>query len=111
MNNSEQQPRTLEEAETIVGLYDALTRIEKTSDFKLIFEEHLLTNEVIRLHSLMAHPDASMVASREAIIKDLDALSGLRVSLQMIKTIGAPTKEQLDEFREAQALSESGGEL
>ncbi len=108
--SQEQQPRTLEEAETIVGIYDALKRLETNPDFKTVFEIHLFTNEVIRLHSLMAHPDSAMVASRDAIIKDLEALSGMKMSLQMINAIGAPVKEQLQEYKDAEEsqLSEMG---
>lgn len=100
---TEQQPRTLEEAETIVELSSALARLQKNKDFKLLFEEHLFTNEVIRLHSLLAHPDKVMIDNRDRIIADLDALSNMKFALNMIETIGTSVSIQLDEFRSAQA--------
>jgi len=107
MNNpNEQQPRTLEDAEAIVELYNALERLKKNPDFKVVFETHLFTNEVIRLHSLLAHPDSAIVSSRDNIISDLDALSNIKFSLQIITQIGSTTKDQLEEFRAAQLESE-----
>jgi len=107
MNNpQQQQPRTLEEAEAIVKIYEAYDRLKKTVDFKTVFEDHLFTNEVIRLHSLLAHPEQSIIDSRDRIIGDLDALSNIKFSLLMIEKIGEVTKQQLDEFREAQFEAE-----
>jgi len=108
MNNpNEQQPRTLEEAESIVEIFESLERLQKTKDYKIVFENHLFTNEVIRLHSLLAHPEQSIVDSRDRIISDLDALSNIKFALQMINAIGKSTKTQLDEFREAQMEAEN----
>jgi len=101
-NPAEQQPRTLEEAEHTVKIYDALERLQKTADFKLVFEDHLFTSEILRLHSLLAHPEQSIVDSRDRIISDLDALSNIKFALQMINSIGKSVKIQLDEFREAE---------
>ncbi len=106
-NNPGQQPRTLEEAEAIVTIYDSFQRLKKNSDFQIVFEQHLFTDEVIRLHSLLAHPEKSVVDSRDRIIGDLDALSNLKFALQMINAIGSSTKIQLDEYREAQALDDA----
>ena len=108
MNNpTEQQPRTVEEAEQIVSIYDALERLEKNTDYQKVFGEHLFTQEVIRLNRLLGHPEKTIVDSRDRIIGDLDALSNVQFTLQMIRTIGSTTKVQLDEFREAQALDEA----
>jgi len=107
----EQQPRTVEEAEAIVNIYDALTRLEKTRDFNTVFTEHLFQNEVIRLHSLLAHPEQSIIDSRDRIIGDLDALSNIKFALQMIRSIGQSVKTQLDEFREAQFNAENEANL
>jgi len=106
-NNPGQQPRTLEEAESIVAIYDSLERLRKNPDFQIVFEQHLFINEVIRLHSLLAHPEKSIVDSRDRIIEDLDALSNVKFTLQMINAIGSSTKIQLDEYREAQALDDA----
>ena len=103
----EQQPRTVEEAEATVAIFDALTRLESNPDFKTVFTDHLFKNEIIRLHSLLAHPEQSIVDSRDRIIGDLDALSNLKFTLQMIRTIGSSVKIQLDEFRESEALNEA----
>ena len=117
MNNpNEQQPRTVEEAETIVAIYESLQRLVLTNDFKKVFTDHLFTNEVIRLHSLMAHPEQSVVDSRDKIIADLDAISNIKFSLQMINAIGKSTKEQLEEFRaaefeDAQEAQQNGEEV
>ena len=104
---NEQQPRTLEEAESVVAIYDALTNLRKSKDFQLVFEKHLFTDEVLRLHSLLAHPDAAIVESRDMIIKDLDALSNVKFALQLINQIGQSTKTQLGEFRAAQFEAEN----
>ena len=106
MNNQEQQPRTVEEAEAIIEIYESLQRLTASNDFKKVFTDHLFTNEVIRLHSLMAHPEQSIVDSRDKIIADLDAISNIKFSLQMINAIGKSTKEQLEEFRAAQFENE-----
>ena len=111
MNNQGQQPVTVEQAETTVEIYDALKRLEKTNDFKKVFTEHLFTNEIIRLHSLMAHPEQSIVDSRDKIISDLDALSNVKFALQMINSIGKSTKEQLDAFRAEQLAVDAESSL
>ena len=113
MNNpTEQQPRTVAEAEATVKIYDALERLKKTADFKTVFTDHLFNDEIILLHSLLAHPQMAEVSSRDRIIADLDALSNIKFTLQMINQIGQSTKTQLDEFREAQleADAEERGE-
>ncbi len=106
-NNPGQQPRTLEEAESIVTIYDSFERLQKNPDFQLVFEKHLFVDEVIRLNRLLAHPEKSIVDSRDRIIGDLDALSNIQFALQMINAIGSSTKTQLDEYREAQALDDA----
>ena len=109
-NPYEQQPRTLEEAEETVKIYDALERMKKTADFKLVFEDHLFTNEVIRLHSLLAHPEQSIIDSRDKIIDDLDALSNIKFALNLISKIGSTVKEQLEDFHKAQLEAEQEAE-
>jgi hypothetical protein len=108
MNSSptQGQPLTLDEAEKIVEIHDAYLRLKKNSDFKLVFEEHLLKNEVIRLHSLLSHPEIEKVSSKEKVMFDLEAKSALKFDLQIIESIGASYKEQLEEFREAQLAEE-----
>jgi len=110
-NPYEQQPRTVEEAEAIVEIYDALERLRKNKDFQLVFDTHLFTNEVIRLHSLMAHPEQTIIDSRDRIIGDLDALSNIKIALQMITTIGSSVKEQLEDFHKAQLEDEQEAEV
>ena len=107
-NNPGQQPRTLAEAEETEKIFDALIRLESNPDFKIVFEDHLFTNEVIRLHSLLAHPEQSLVSSRDRILQDLDALSNIKFALQMVKAIGSTTKEQLGEYREAELTNSEG---
>jgi len=107
---TEQQPRTLEEAEAIVELFESLQRLEKNPDFKIVFETHLFINEVIRLHGLLAHPDQAMIDSRDRIIGDLDALSNLKFTLQMIRTIGSSVKIQIEEYITAEAEAREAGE-
>jgi len=105
-NPYEQQPRTVEEAEAIVKIYDALERLRDNKDFQLVFDTHLFTNEVIRLHSLLAHPEQAIIDSRDRIIGDLDALSNIKFALQMIETIGSTVKGQLEDFYKAQVEAE-----
>ena len=103
-NSVEQQPRTVEEAEHIVSIFESLDRLQKNPDYQLVFAKHLFNDEVIRLNRLLAHPEKSIVDSRDRIIGDLDALSNVQFALQMIRSIGSSTKMQLEEFREAEAL-------
>ena len=102
-----QNPLTLEDAEQMVVVYDALEALKKNKDYQLVFEKHLFQDEVIRLHSLLAHPDSSMVDSRDGIIDDLDALSNIKFALQLITQMGRVTKTQLEEFRAAQFEAEN----
>jgi hypothetical protein len=106
-NPTEQQALTLEDAEHIVKIYEAYLRLKKNADFQLVFEEHLLKNEVIRLHSLLSHPEIANIESKEKVIFDLEAKSMLKFDLQMIEQIGAMYKEQLEEYRTAQAEHEA----
>ena len=111
---TEQQPRSLEEAEAIVDIFESLEKLESNPDFKKVFEKHLFTDEVIRLHSLLAHPEKSIVDSRDRILSDLDALSNVKFALLMIRSIGKSVKTQLEEFRAAEfeeSLEANGEEL
>ncbi|RLA58372.1 MAG: hypothetical protein DRQ78_12145 [Epsilonproteobacteria bacterium] len=111
---TEQQPRSLEEAEAIVDIFESLEKLESNPDFKKVFEKHLFTDEVIRLHSLLAHPEKSIVDSRDRILSDLDALSNVKFALLMIRSIGKSVKTQLEEFRAAEfeeSLEAAGEEL
>ncbi len=106
-NPNGQPPLTLEEAEQTVLIYNALEALKKDKNYQLVFDKFLFQDEVIRLHGLLAHPDSSMVDSRERIIADLDALSNVKFSLRLISQMGAVTKGQLDEFRAAQFEAEN----
>ena len=106
----EQQPRTLEEAEAAVEIYDAYMRLEKSRDFQTL-TKYLFEDEVIRLHGLMSHPQMEEISSKEKVIADLDALSNIKFTLQLIKQIGGPVKAQLEEYREAQALNAAEANL
>ena len=102
-----QQPLTLEEAEQTVAIYSALEALKKDKNYQLVFEKFLFQDEVIRLHGLLAHPDSSMIDSRDGIIGDLDALSNIKFSLKLISRTGSATKDKLDEFRAAQFEAEN----
>ena len=101
----EQQPRTLAEAEAIVELYDATERLNKNSDFQKL-TKHLFNDEVIRLHGLLSHPQMEEISSKDKIIADLEALSNVKFTLQLIRQIGSATKQQLEDYREAQLEAE-----
>ena len=104
MSNPSQngQQISLSDAEKTVEIYDSLQRLKMNRDFQLVFEEHLFKNEVIRLNALSAHPEMKKPEQANSIQDDLNTIAGLKFQLQMMDTIGANMKAELDAYREAE---------
>lgn len=100
---------TLEEIEQKVELYECYQRLKSNPDFKKLFEEFYLRDEVLRLNSLLAHPEQSMVESREHIMDEMRGISSLTNALILIDRIGASAKDTLEQYR-AQELAELAAE-
>jgi len=102
-----EQQVSLSDAEKMVEIYDSLQRLKMNRDFQLVFEKHLFQDEVIRLNALSAHPEMKKPEQADAIQDDLKTIAGLKFQLQMMDTIGANMKAELDAYREAEMAEAS----
>ena len=67
-----------EAARKQVALGDALERLYANQDFKLVILEEFLREEAVRLVSFKANQQAQGAEQQAAVIKQLDAIGGLR---------------------------------
>jgi hypothetical protein len=84
-----------------VALADALGRLQKSKDFKLIINEGYIQKEAIRLVSLKAHPAMQEDKRQAAIVKSMDAIGSLEQYFSMLYAVGANSELAIDEANEA----------
>lgn len=72
------------QAKEIIGVHEALIRLESNRDFRKVIKEGYLEREAIRLVHLKADPACQSPAIQAAIIGDISAIGGL---LQYFRTV------------------------
>lgn len=80
-----------------VDMLEALERLEKNVDFKLVIMDGYLKDKVLDGVSLLAHPDVKKRGERSDIMEDLVASSNLKYHLSMIHNLGGAAKQDLEE--------------
>lgn len=76
---------TLDEAKKKVKLGEALERLERNKDFKLIFEEEFFKQESIRQVSLLSCPNHQEPHKQAAIIADMRASATVQSFFNLLR--------------------------
>lgn len=75
---------TLDEAKKKVKLGEALERLERNKDFKLIFEEEFFKQESLRQVSLLSCPNHQEPHKQAAIIADMRASATVQAFFRLL---------------------------
>lgn len=84
-NSYNEMQITLDEAKKKVKLGEALARLEKNKDFKLVIEHEFLTQEPLRLVSLLSDHNMQAEHLQKAITMDLRAGSAMDGFFRLVK--------------------------
>lgn len=76
---------TLDEAKKKVKLGEALARLEKNKDFKLVIEHEFLTQEPLRLVSLLSDANMQGDQQQKNIVMDLRAGSAMDSFFHLVR--------------------------
>lgn len=112
--NTEQEEHELEtisvEHHRVMG--EALERLEKNPDFKLVIQEGYLKDKVLASVSLLAVPQISDQGKRPGVFEDLIAASNLQYFFQAVHSFHEGCKNPIlsdDEEAELEAAQTEGG--
>lgn len=97
MNDIQEIDLAIEQLREVVALSDALQRLEKNKDFKKVFLEYLLKDEVLRLSNLLAVSGIN----KEDVIKDLTHISAIRQLFIDIHRKAEVAEAQIYQYQEA----------
>lgn len=107
-NSYNELQNTLDEAKKKVKLGEALARLEKNKDFKLVIEHEFLTQEPLRLVSLLSDPNMQGESHQRNIVMDLRAGSAMDAFFHLLRRNAnqaaqsvIDTEEQMANIREA----------
>ena len=80
-----------------IKLLDALNRLEKNADYKLLIGNGYLKEEILRLVSLRTSPEAQSEISQRNLIRDIDAVSSFGDYIRHIRIEGESAKASIDQ--------------
>lgn len=89
----------IDDARKVMKKADALKRLEKNKDFKLLIREGYFEGEAIRLVHLRAMPAAKEM--REEIDGDIAAIGSFRLYLSIINQMANQASQAIGEYEEA----------
>jgi len=99
MTNQEKDQVELEtvERDQWIKRVEALERLERNDDFKMLILEGYLRDKVLESVSLLGIPEIKKQGHRPDVMEDLIACSNLQYYLAMVKNLGSVAKEDRDE--------------
>lgn len=87
-------------AKKSVDLMKSVERLTKNRDFKAVILEGLFEQEAIRLVTLKGDPSMQSAEDQEAILKQMDAIGGLRSYLTATMQMGRMAEKAIKEDEE-----------
>jgi hypothetical protein len=96
----EQIEVTIQEAEDSIAKLDALNRLRKNQDFKMLFEEGYLKEESARLVLMRAEPNVQNEQEQALLNKMIDAVGFFRQYLNKIYQFGNHAKSAIEAHRQ-----------
>lgn len=101
---------TLDQAKNKVKLVEALDRLERNKDFKLVIGEEFLKQEPLRLVGCLSDPSLQAPHMQAAFVADMRAGSALLAFFRLLRKNGdaaaqsiIDSEEQLEQLRSAEA--------
>lgn len=95
---------SIEQAELAIKELNALNRLSSNKDFNFLINEGYFEKEAIRLVMLKADHAMRGEAHQESIIKQIDAIGGLRAFFSKVTQIGRMAEKTLQD--DTQTLEE-----
>lgn len=108
MNDMETIDVSIEEAMKVVKRGDALERLMKNRDFKLLFLDGLFKEEAHRLVSISADP--AMKDYHADIMEKIKSISITQQHLQLVSRMGDMARQQIEELQAEREFIEENEE-
>lgn len=97
MTNQEELELATVEAQYWVDQKNALERLEKNEDFKMIILDGYFKDRAVDAVSLLSNPGIKKRGERPDIMEDLVAISGLQNHFMNVKNLGSVAEDDLDQ--------------
>lgn len=101
---------TLEEAKKKVRLVEALERLERNKDFKLIFGEEFFVQETLRQASCLSDPAFQTPHMQASVISDMRASATLQAFFRLLRKNGEAAQQSILDSEEQLAALRASGE-
>lgn len=101
---------TLDEAKKKVKLGEALERLERNKDFKLLIDEEFLKQESIRQVSLLSDPAFQTPHMQASIVADMRAGSTLQAFFRLVSRNASMSAQAVHDSEEQLAIIRGNGE-
>lgn len=85
---TDERLKEIKEEEEAIKLYEALQRLDKNEDFKLLIRQKYLRDSVLDNFSLLAHPAIKKNGERPDVMEEMVAKSNLNLFLLNIEQTG-----------------------
>lgn len=82
-----------QELDRELELYEALLRLRKNPDYKLLIEDTYLNSNALDKVSLLGVPQIVQQGKRTAVMEELVAISNLKYFLLMVEQFGEAAKD------------------
>lgn len=102
---TDERLKEIKEEEEAIKLYEALQRLDKNEDFKLLIRQKYLRDSVLDNFSLLAHPAIKKNGERPDVMEEMVAKSNLNLFLLNIEQTGKYLIEE-DNAEEAPEITE-----
>ena len=80
-----------------LDLLEAMERLEKNPDFKMIIEEGYMKENVLDSVSLLAEPSVKKQGLRGEVMEDLVSASNLAYYFKMIRNLGGAARQDFED--------------
>jgi len=100
--NEDSVEMTVDDAKAQALFYDAMLRLESNPDFQTVILSEYLTNEPVRLATLLGLPFEHLnTEAREDVVSDIEAIGRFKYWMKALRDRTQLVKDQLDEYIEA----------
>lgn len=100
---------TLDEAKKKVKLGEALERLERNKDFKLVFDEEFFKQESLRQVSLLSDPAFQTPHMQASIISDMRASATVQAFFRLVyRNASAAQQAVLDSEEQLESIRRNG---
>ena len=105
----EQLREERKKAEAAISIYDAVKRLEKNSDFQMVFLNHYFQEYPKHLVSFLAEPNFNLMGDkatqREEILECMIGVARLESFIRNLRNMAMEAEKKLEDLRERERTS------